>query len=76
MDPLGAVLFIAASVCLLLGLQWGGENNSWAQSRVWGCLLGFVLIIGAFSFLQVQLKDESVISTVHLSTQTNAITVR
>ncbi|KAF1816953.1 MFS transporter [Eremomyces bilateralis CBS 781.70] len=57
-DILGAVLLISAITCLLLALQWGGTTHPWKDSRVWGCLLGFGLIISCFIALQIYLGDE------------------
>lgn len=56
-DIAGAFLLIVAFTCLLLAMQWGGTTYAWTDSRVWGCLLGFALIIGAFIAVQVQLKE-------------------
>jgi MFS family permease len=53
MDILGAVFLICGIVCLLLALQWGGTQYPWSDSRVWGTLLGFGLIILVFIGLQV-----------------------
>lgn len=53
----GAFLLIAAFVCLLLALQWGGSTYAWSDSKVWGCLLGFGLIMLAFITLQIYLQD-------------------
>ena len=57
MDIPGSVLFIGSIVCLLLALQTGGTTLSWADSRVWGCILGFGLLIGVFAAWQVHLGD-------------------
>ena len=51
----GAFLLICGIVCLLLALQWGGTTYPWHDSKVWGCILGFGLIIGAFIALQFKL---------------------
>lgn len=58
-DILGAFFLIAAIVCLLLALQWGGTVHPWSSSKVWGCLLGFGLLILVFIGLQVWLKDRA-----------------
>ena len=50
-DPLQ--FLITAIVCLLLALQWGGITYSWRNSRVWGCLLGFFLLISTFTAIQL-----------------------
>lgn len=57
MDIAGAFLLIAAFVCLLIALQWGGTTYAWSNSKVWGCLLGFGLLTFAFIILQIRLKD-------------------
>ena len=51
----GAFLLICGIVCLLLALQWGGTTYPWHDSKVWGCILGFGLIIAAFIALQFKL---------------------
>ena len=56
-DLLGAFLLICGVVCLLLALQWGGSTYPWHNSKVWGCILGFGLIIVFFIGLQFKLAD-------------------
>jgi hypothetical protein len=51
-DLLGAFFLICAITCLLLALQWGGTTYPWHDSKVWGCLLGFGLLIGTFTSIQ------------------------
>ncbi|KEQ72136.1 putative major facilitator superfamily transporter [Aureobasidium namibiae CBS 147.97] len=58
-DLLGAFLLICAIVCLLLALQWGGTTYPWSNSKVWGCLLGFGLLISIFIALQIKLGDRA-----------------
>ncbi|CAD0107304.1 unnamed protein product [Aureobasidium uvarum] len=58
-DLLGAFLLICAIVCLLLALQWGGTKYPWSNSKVWGCLLGFGLLISVFIALQIKLGDRA-----------------
>jgi hypothetical protein len=60
-DVGGVVLILAAFVCLLLALQWGGTVYAWSDSQVWGCLLGFGLILIAFITLQIRLGDRQVV---------------
>ena len=61
MDLLGAFFLICAVVCLLLALQWGGSVYPWSDSKVWGNLLGFGLIITIFCLLQFKLQDRATI---------------
>jgi len=58
-DVLGAVLLICSIVCLLLALQWGGTVYPWSHRNVWGCLLGFGLLISAFIGVQLWRKEKA-----------------
>jgi MFS family permease len=51
-DLLGAFFLICSIVCLLLALQWGGTTYPWSNSKVWGSLLGFGLLISTFTGIQ------------------------
>ena len=57
LDIGGVLLLNSALVSLLLGLMWGGTSLSWSDSIVWGCLLGFGLLVIAFVTLQIKLQD-------------------
>jgi hypothetical protein len=61
MDLVGAGFLITAIVCLLLALQWGGLQYPWSDSKVWGCFLGFVLLISVFIVIQLRLGDRATI---------------
>jgi MFS family permease len=52
-DLLGAFFLISAIVCLLLALQWGGITYPFSDSKVWGCFLGFGLLISVFIGIQI-----------------------
>jgi uncharacterized membrane protein YbhN (UPF0104 family) len=60
-DLLGAAFLICAIVCLLLALQWGGSTYAWRNSNVWGCLLGFGLLISIFIIQQFRRGDRATI---------------
>ncbi|KAF2267078.1 MFS general substrate transporter [Lojkania enalia] len=60
-DLVGALFLISGIVCLLLALQWGGQTYPWKNSKVWGCLLGFGLIISVFICIQIYQKDRATI---------------
>ena len=60
-DLLGAFFLICAIVCLLLGLQWGGTTYPWNNSKVWGTLLGFGLILICFIGIQLKRGDRATI---------------
>lgn len=58
-DLLGALFLICSIICLLLALQWGGTTYPWHNSKIWGCLLGFGLLIIIFIGLQVHRGDRA-----------------
>jgi hypothetical protein len=60
-DVLGAFFLICAIVCLLLAMQWGGSVYPWHDSKVWGCIIGFGLLISIFIYLQFRRGDRATI---------------
>ncbi|MCJ1243670.1 hypothetical protein MMC30_000867 [Trapelia coarctata] len=48
MDPVGTFTIMAAVVCYLLALQWGGVTKPWTDSTVIGTLVGFLLLLILF----------------------------
>ena len=60
-DLIGATLLICAVVSLLLALQWGGQTYPWRNSKVWGTLLAFGLIISVFIGIQIWQKERATI---------------
>jgi MFS family permease len=60
-DLLGALFLICSIVSLLLALQWGGSTYKWSDSKIWGCLLGFGLMIIVFVALQFRRGDRATI---------------
>ncbi|KAF2280317.1 MFS general substrate transporter [Westerdykella ornata] len=59
LDLLGATLLLGATSCLNLALQWGGISYPWSDSKVFGCLIGFGLLLITFLYLQFQGKENS-----------------
>lgn len=57
LDLLGAFFLICSIVCLLLALQWGGTTYAWSNSKVWGCILGFALLMATFTAIQLWKGD-------------------
>ena len=49
MDLLGTFTIMAAVVCYVLALQYGGVTKPWSSSTVVGLLVGFALLIIAFA---------------------------
>ena len=66
-DVLGTFLLLTAFVCFFLAAQWGGTTYAWTNSRVIGCIVGFVLLIAAFAYLQVLLGDRQVMRFIKLA---------
>ncbi|KAH6678285.1 major facilitator superfamily domain-containing protein [Halenospora varia] len=60
-DLIGAFFLICSIVCLLLALQWGGTTYPWKDSKVWGCLLGFGLLIIVFIAQQFRRGERATI---------------
>jgi hypothetical protein len=48
LDLGGALIFMAAIVCLILALQWGGTTKPWSDPDVIGTLVGFFVILAVF----------------------------
>lgn len=51
-DPVGTILFIAAIICLLLSLQWGGSQYPWSDGREIALLTVFGVLIIAWGISQ------------------------
>ncbi|KAB8291264.1 hypothetical protein EYC80_009950 [Monilinia laxa] len=60
-DIVGAVFLMGAIICLLLALQWGGSTYPWHDSKVWGCILGFGLLIIIFIAQQFRRGERATI---------------
>ena len=53
-DPVGIALAMAAIICFILGLQYGGTSHLWNSSQVIGLLIGFnVIYIALFIFEKI-----------------------
>ncbi|KAH8629607.1 Efflux pump [Alternaria alternata] len=74
-DIVGAVFLICAIVCLLLCLQWGGFSYAWSNSKVWGTLLGFGLLISVFIGIQLRQEDRATIP-VRVFTQRTVLAIK
>ncbi|KAI8623344.1 MFS general substrate transporter [Xylariaceae sp. FL1651] len=61
LDVLGALFLVPAIVSLLLALHWGGIDFPWSDSRIWGSLLGFVLISAVFVGTQFYRAEDATI---------------
>ncbi|ELQ33364.1 major facilitator superfamily transporter [Pyricularia oryzae Y34] len=52
LDPLGTLLLLTSLICLVLALQWGGENNAWSDGKVVAALTVFAATILPWMALQ------------------------
>ena len=59
LDIPGVIVLLGAFFCFILALQWGGLEYAWSNSRIIGCLIGFVFLIITFAVLQVGLGKGS-----------------
>ncbi|KAF7860650.1 hypothetical protein EAF04_008169 [Stromatinia cepivora] len=60
-DLVGAIFLMGAIISLLLALQWGGSTYPWHNSKVWGCILGFGLLIMIFIAQQFRRGERATI---------------
>lgn len=51
-DPAGTILFVAAIICLLIALQWGGSRYPWSNYRQITLLTVFGTLIIAWVLSQ------------------------
>lgn len=61
MDLPGAFTVMAAVVCYILALQWGGQEKRWSSSDVIGTLVGFVLIFLVFFVIEYYQGERAMI---------------
>jgi hypothetical protein len=61
LDLPGAFFLISAITSLLLALSWGGTTYPWRDSKVWGCILGFGLLIIVFIAIQIRKGEHATI---------------
>lgn len=59
LDLIGAGLLIPAIICLLLALQWGGNQYAWNNSRIIGLFVGFGLMVILFAVSQIYLGEQA-----------------
>ncbi|KAF4629219.1 hypothetical protein G7Y89_g8929 [Cudoniella acicularis] len=56
-DWLGIGIFIPAIICLILALQWGGTQYSWANVRIIVLLILFGLLLIIFIYIQIRRQE-------------------
>lgn len=61
LDPLGFILIVPATVCLLCALQWGGVQYPWNDSRIIALFVLFAVLSIAFVGTQAWRQDEATV---------------
>lgn len=61
MDLPGTFTIMAATVCYLLAMQWGGTSKAWSSSNVIGLLVGFGLLVIAFVAIEYFSGDRALL---------------
>lgn len=59
LDPIGTILFLPAIVCLLLALQWGGNQYAWGNWRIIVLFVVAGVLLLAFGGCQVWQGDDA-----------------
>ncbi|PQE24500.1 efflux pump antibiotic resistance protein [Rutstroemia sp. NJR-2017a WRK4] len=57
----GTVVFMGATTCLPLALQWGGQTLPWHSSKIIGLLVSFGTLTIAFGIIQWKRGDHAII---------------
>lgn len=57
LDPIGTILYLPAIVCLLLSLQWGGNQYTWNNPRIIVLFVIAGVLLLAFVSSQINLVD-------------------
>jgi MFS family permease len=61
LDPIGIVLIMAAVICYVLALQWGGLTHPWSSSTIIGLFVGFGLLLLCFCFDQWYMEERAML---------------
>lgn len=60
-DLFGSFVIMAAAVCYLLAMQWGGISKKWNSGSVIGTLVGFGILVILFILVEWKQGDRAVI---------------
>jgi hypothetical protein len=61
MDILGSFTIMAAVVCYILALQWGGVTKPWSDSKVIGTLVGFGIFVILFIVIEYYMGERALV---------------
>lgn len=60
-DVLGTLLIIPSIICLLIGLQWGGNKYGWGDVRIIVLFVVFASLVIGFGYVQHRQQDDAVL---------------
>jgi len=60
-DFLGTFFLVCFSICLLIGLNWGGTNYPWTHPVIIGLLSGFGVFLAIFILVECKYAKEPII---------------
>jgi hypothetical protein len=60
-DIPGTLVFIPCIVCLLLALQWGGQQYAWSNGRVIALLVLFGVLLIVFIVIQIMRQESATV---------------
>ncbi|KAK2745271.1 hypothetical protein FQN57_003966 [Myotisia sp. PD_48] len=72
MDLVGTAIIMAAVICILLAMQWGGTTKPWSDSTVIGTLVGFGLLVIVFIVNEWWMGDRALLQPRLLKNRTIA----
>ncbi|KAJ5538318.1 Major facilitator superfamily domain general substrate transporter [Penicillium frequentans] len=61
-DFIGLAVLLAGLICFFLALQWGGVTKPWSDGSVIACLVLWVILTGAFVFIEWWQKDRALMA--------------
>ena len=73
LDLPGSFIFMAAIICFLLALQWGGATKSWGNSDVIGTLVGGAVILAVFIAIEIYQNERALLVRRLLTNKTIAL---
>ncbi|KAF2123486.1 putative efflux pump antibiotic resistance protein [Dothidotthia symphoricarpi CBS 119687] len=57
LDYLGILVLVGGTVCILLGVSWGGNTFAWSDGQVVGCLIGGFVLLVLFIVIEHRVRD-------------------
>lgn len=61
LDIYGTIVFVPCMVCLLLALQWGGQQYAWSDKRIIALLTVFAVLLIAFIAIQLWQQESATV---------------